>query len=263
VYDAATGALKRAVKTTEDGLTGLRNLLVEEGEDLEEDVEDATDAIFTRVTMTRTDLENPVHVAALVNIAAAKQAELKELWQNEQLTGDPDDATRIQKELTEVSRIRSVLETHMATLAAEKSGEKEMENISSDVHAARAKTEEMVGISVYDRFSRASETRKIRKRAKTMSRDDATKAFLQAVSDAQAAQDNGQVGTQFINRANIYYERLMQVSGHGQDSVKAAAVTLQRLKATEKARYKGKQQRKKQQSGQVDVEEEDRLASGK
>jgi len=121
----------------------------------------------------------------------------------------------------------------------------------------------LVGISLGDRASRWSETRKIRKRAKTMSRDDATKAFLQAVADAAGAQANGQVGTQFINRANIYYERLLQVSGHTQDSVKDAAVQLQRLKATEKARYKGKQQRKKQQSGQVDMEEEDRLASGK
>ena len=83
----------------------------------------------------------------------------------------------------------------------------------------------------------------------------ATRAFLQAVADADAAQANTQVGTQFINRANIYYERLMQLSGHGQDSVKTAAVRLQVLKATERARYKGKQQRKKQQKGQVDVEE--------
>ena len=43
-----------------------------------------------------------------------------------------------------------------------------------------------------------------------------------------------QVGTQFIQRANIYYERLLQVSGHTQDSVKAAALSLQRLKATER-----------------------------
>jgi hypothetical protein len=78
------------------------------------------------------------------------------------------------------------------------------------------------------------------------------------------------VGTQFINRANIYYERLLQVSGHTQDSVKAAALALQRLKATEHTRYKGKQSYKKQQNrrqqqreDKFEMQAEDDLANGK
>jgi hypothetical protein len=252
VFDAATGALEKTVQTTRDGLKGAVDLLT--GLDAQ---------IHTAVTMAPLNPENRVHVAALINMVAAKHAELKQLFQEEQLTSEPADVKRIQQELTEVARVRSVLETHLATLAAEASGEKVAENISSDVYAAMAQTHDLIGISLSDRMNRSSDTRKIRKRAKTMSKPDATAAFLQAVADAQAAQKNGQVGTDFIRRANIYYERLQQVSGHGQDSVQAAAVTLQQLKATERNRYKGKQQRKKQQQGQVDAEEEDRLASGK
>lgn len=170
---------------------------------------------------------------------------------------------RIQLELNEVARVRSVLENHIATLAAEASGEKEPENISSDVYAAMAKVEELIGIKVEDRFARYRETRQLRKRAKTMSKEQATAAFLQAVSDADAAQANGQVGTQFIQRANIFYERLLQVSGHSQPTVKDAAVRLQVLKDTERSRYKGKKQRRAQRKGTVDIEEEERLVSGK
>lgn len=259
VVEAAGDAAEAVVETAEAVPEGLVNTM----KGAFKEVLDMESEIATSVTLSHTDAENRVHVAALINAVAAKQAELKALFQAEELTAEPEDVKRIQQELTEVSRIRSVLETHLNTLAAEASGEKELENISSDVHAAIGQSHALIGISASDRFSRWSETRKIRQRAKRMSRENATAAFLQAVADADAAQANGQVGTQFINRANIYYERLMQVSGHGQESVKAAAVRLQYLKATERNRYKGKQHRKKQQKDEVDMEEEERLASGK
>ena len=71
-------------------------------------------------------------------------------------------------------------------------GQTNPEHLASDVHAALAQSQELVGISLSDRYSRASETRKIRKRAKNMSREDATAAFLQAVADAEGAQANNQ-----------------------------------------------------------------------
>lgn len=245
------GILTGAAKATRDALEGAADVLT-----------GMESRIATPVTLTRTNPENRVHVAALINAVAAQQAELKELFQDMELTGDPVEVKQIQRELTEVARLRSVLETHLAILAAEAAGEKELENISSNVHAAISQSHSLIGISPGNRFSRWSETRRLRRRARTMSRDDATAAFLQAVADAEAAQANSQVGTQFIERANIYYERLLQVSGHGQASVKDAAAKLQYLKATEHRRYKGKEQRKKQQRGKVDAEEEERLASG-
>jgi len=131
VYDATTGALKQVVETTRDGLKGSLDLLTGlDADDMELNKSRIEAGIHTSVTIARTNPENRVHVAALINVVAAKQAELKETFQQEELIAAPSDVKRIQQELTEVARLRSVLESHMATLAAEASGEKELENIS-------------------------------------------------------------------------------------------------------------------------------------
>ena len=119
VYDEAKGTLENTVQTFRDGVKGSLDLLT----GMEDD-------IMTPITMVRTNPENRVHIAALINVVSAKQAELKQTFQEEELTADPADVKLIQQELTEAARMRSVLEAHMATLAAEASGEKELENIS-------------------------------------------------------------------------------------------------------------------------------------
>ena len=124
---AAKTAFDKTVEVTTDGLKGARDLLTG---DLENDQGRIESDIHTAITMAPTNAENPVHVAALINIVTARQAELKQNFQEEELTAHPDDVKRIQQELTEVSRLRSVLETHLNNLAAEASGEKELENIS-------------------------------------------------------------------------------------------------------------------------------------
>ena len=127
VYDDATGALEKTVATAREGLKGFTDLLTG---DMESDQNRIEADIHTAITMVPTNAENPVHVAALINIVTARQADLKQNFQEEELTAHPDDVKRIQQQLTEVSRLRSVLETHMNNLAAEASGEKELENIS-------------------------------------------------------------------------------------------------------------------------------------
>ena len=130
VYNPAVDAVlepaEAVEETTEEATKGLLNVLNETWNE----VTGMESNISTAVTLSQTDAENRVHVAALINAVAAKQAELKALFQAEELTAEPDDVKRIQQELTEVSRLRSVLETHLNTLAAEASGEKELENIS-------------------------------------------------------------------------------------------------------------------------------------
>ncbi len=112
---------------------------------------------------------------------------------------DADEVKRLRVEMSEASRVRSLLERHVEILAAEENQERAPEDIGAEVLSAITQAEQLIGIDVRDRFKRSRQTALLRKRAATMSLENATAAFLQAVANAEASQANGQVTIQTKN----------------------------------------------------------------
>lgn len=272
VVKAAETVVETAEETADDIVQGLRAFTGMES------------SIATAVTLSRTDPENRVHVAALVNAVAAKQEDLKALFQEEELMGHPEDVKIIQQELTEVSRIRSVLETHLNTLAAEASGEKELENISrygrlkcalslpsrcpipSDVHAAIGQSHSSIGVSARDWWTRRSQTGQDRKWAKTASVTDLKAAFVRNVRAAQRMQSPTgakSVGSHFIRRAHLLYEELSNRPGYDGDAdTESAHQDLINLEAREKEVRKTKHALEKQQAGKARTQRQQLVDEG-
>jgi len=254
VVKAAETVVETAEETADDIVQGLRAFTGMES------------SIATAVTLSRTDPENRVHVAALVNAVAAKQEDLKALFQEEELMGHPEDVKIIQQELTEVSRIRSVLETHLNTLAAEASGEKELENISSDVHAAIGQSHSSIGVSARDWWTRRSQTGQDRKWAKTASVADLKAAFVRNVRAAQRMQGPTgakSVGSHFIRRAHLLYEELSNRPGYDGDAdTESAHQDLINLEAREKEVRKTKHALEKQQAGKARTQRQQLVDEG-
>jgi len=93
-----------------------------------------------------------------------------------------------------------------------------------------------------------------------MTEDQAVAAFRKAVETGLAEQANGGVGSAWIARAKIYYERLAQFGA--QARVNDISRSYRLLIDQESARRKGKYQRSKQNKGTAELEEFERERTG-
>jgi len=252
VLDVPGDVLTGAAKATRDTLEGAADVLT-----------GMESRIATPVMLTRTDPENRVHVAALINAVTARQGELKQLFQDVELTADPTEVKQLQTQLTEVARLRSVLENHLATLAAEASGEKELENISSSVHAAISQSHALVEATFGDKMKRGYKTWQLKRWAKTADQERLKAALLEAIDNARSAQAGDKVGAQYIRRAHVFLETFTERFGYRKDpDIVKASVDIQALEDAEKQVKKGKHARKTQRAGVAKMEQEERLRTG-
>jgi len=138
---------------------GLVKALTDLPGDLAMDTEEALMNVYTRYEHPPTDEENRVHIASLVNWLADHQKETSVAFVGGQMHAAPQDTARMQTRLTEIARMRSLLEGHIATLAAEEAGAIPRKNIPFEVMAAIRRTDELIG--AYDArkwYARRAET---------------------------------------------------------------------------------------------------------
>lgn len=248
-------------------LSGLPRDLLDAGADtlnvpgnLMEAAADALD-METSITFEPTDPENRIHISALVGWLADHQQGLSTEYVGAQMKAPAEESKRVHVQLNDVSRMRSVLERHIQTLKAEEAGLQVPENISSEVMAAIGRTEELIGANDIRKWgTRRGETARIRKSAKTMSEEQAVAAFVAALESAESEQAFGNVGSQWIERAKIYRERVSVLGATRR--LAEYGKRFQAIEAQERARRRGKHQRARQYEGTADAEEFERERKG-
>jgi len=244
------------LKTWSEDLTNLpADLMDAAGKTLETTAE-------TVVEFEPTNAENRIHVAALVTWLADHQQSLSNGFVGAQMHVPPEQAKRMHAQLNNVARMRSLLDKHAKTLAAEEAGTQVPEDIAPEVITAIVHTEELIGANDLRKWaSRKGEVARARKLAKTMSEDQAVAAFVSALESAEAEQAFGSVGSQWIATAKIYRERVRQLGATKR--IQEYGDRFQTIEAQEKARRKGKHQRSKQKAGTAEAEEMERERTGK
>ncbi len=114
---------------------------------------------------------------------------------------NPDEAEKAKRNLDELSRIRNVIDAHADVLRSEEDGLVLPQRISVEVEDAIAKGDELIRISLSERWKRARETRTSRKSASVSTNAKLKEDFLRNVAALETTRAAGGVGSAELKQA--------------------------------------------------------------